>query len=278
MEITQTVADLKAELTQTVADLKVVTQTVGDLKAEIGQLESIIAFEGGRPLSPPKHLQVRVIGGFFADFISSGYSTYDQLNRFLSNRNRQLSDFHDILDFGCGCGRIVRALRQRLPADVRLFGTDIDSEAIAWLQENYRGIAEFGVNPHLPPTAYRDNTFDFIYSVSILTHLPEAMQFAWLKELHRIAKPGALLILTTSGDHHRRTLSPAELAQLDATGFFYRETTVSVAEGLPAFYSTAHHSPSYIQREWKQWFDILEFQANGLDNWQDMTLLAKRLS
>jgi SAM-dependent methyltransferase len=262
-------AQMESKITQ-------LQSTITQLETKGAQLESILAFEEGLPLPPPKHLQTRVVGGYFPGFMSSGYSTLEQMDRFLAARHCKVSDFRSILDFGCGCGRIIRALRQRLPDETRLFGTDIDPEAIEWLQENYQSIGEFEVNPHLPPSVYPDNTFDFIFSVSIFTHLPEAMQFAWLKELHRVAKPGALLIVTTHGDFHRPTLQPEELARLDAAGFYYRELTAPVVEGLPTFYSTAYHSPAYIRSEWKQWFDVLEQQPNGLDNWQDINLLAKR--
>jgi len=44
----------------------------------------------------------------------------------------------------------------------------------------------------MPPMSYEDNMFDFVYSISIFTHLPEDMQFAWLQELQRITKPGGI--------------------------------------------------------------------------------------
>ncbi len=105
-----------------------------------------------------------------------------------------------ILDFGCGCGRVITWLQQ-LDSKYQYFGTDIDPEAITWCQENLANFGEYAVNPHLPPTEYADNYFDLVYSISVFTHLSEDMQFAWLKELSRITKPGGYLLLTT---HNRR--------------------------------------------------------------------------
>ena len=185
-----------------------------------------------------------------------------------------LDGFKTILDFGCGCGRIVRAFRHFLPSQ-NLYGTDIDPEAIEWLKTNYRDIAEFGVNPYLPPMSYKEETFDFIYSISIFTHLPEEMQFAWLEELRRITKPGGYLILTTHGETYYEKLPPEKQTIIKKKGFYYNEDESLKTEGLPVFYKVAYHSHHYIRKEWRKYFDILKMIADGLDH-QDIILLQKR--
>ena len=41
------------------------------------------------------------------------------------------------MDFGCGCGRVARALPKYLPGEV--FGCDITADAIEWCQQNLPG-------------------------------------------------------------------------------------------------------------------------------------------
>lgn len=250
---------------------------VTDLQIELKQLESVLKREANVWLPPPKHLQYRSVGSFVPDFIESGYRAFNTFQNVLqSSANKNILTCEKILDFGCGCGRIIRSLRNNLSAGY-LYGTDIDPDVIAWLKENYKGMAEFSVNPHLPPTLYADEMFDLIYSVSIFTHLPEDMQFAWLNELKRIAKPGAYLIFTThrQNQHYIWSLTPQKI--FEEKGFYYDAEVDWAPEGLPSFYKIAFHSEEYIRKEWSKYFNVLNFFPNGLDNTQDIVLLQKTL-
>lgn len=230
------------------------------------------------PPPPPKHLQNRVVGGYVSGFIESGFtSVYPDLTRALKPVGKELKDFESILDFGCGCGRAIRALATLLP-DSKLYGTDIDDEAIAWLKANYSRFAEFSVAPHLPPTIYEDESFNFIYGISVLTHLPEDMQFQWLSELARITKPNGYLILTTHGENHYKAFVPEVLKIMDEKGFFYCDPGFNYGKSvsLPDFYQNAFHTHAYIEREWSKYFDVIEIQPLGIGGHQDTVLLQKR--
>jgi SAM-dependent methyltransferase len=250
------------------------SKKVEELEIALEQMESILQVEKSIPPAPPKHLQIRVVGVYVPDFIRSGVRTYQLLNDALKSVSKNLDGFKTILDFGCGCGRIIRAFRHFLPSQ-NLYGTDIDPEAIEWLRTNYRDIAEFAVNPHLPPMPYKEETFDFIYSISIFTHLPEEMQFAWLEELRRITKPGGYLILTTHGETYYGKLAHEKQTIIKKRGFYYNEDENIKTEGLPVFYKVSYHSHDYIRNEWGRFFDILRMFADGLDH-QDIILLQKR--
>jgi SAM-dependent methyltransferase len=156
-----------------------------------------------------------------------------------------------------------------------LYGTDIDAEAIEWLQNNNAKIAEFSVNPNIPPTSFEDNKFDFIYSISIFTHLPEKMQFAWLEELKRISKPGGYLLVTVHGENHHKNLPAPKREIMEAKGFYYNDDA-DLTEGLPSFYKNAYHSANYIKKEWGVYFDVIKIIPMGLDNHQDIVLLRKQ--
>jgi SAM-dependent methyltransferase len=248
---------------------------VEDLETALWQLQSILVEERHTPPPPPKHLQIRVVGGYVPDFIKSGFTTYKTVNDVLCSVGKDVNNFTTILDFGCGCGRIIRAFRYHLPSH-HLLGTDIDPEAIDWLKNHYGSIAEFVVNPHVPPMPYPGDFFDFIYSISIFTHLPEEMQFKWLEDLRRVIKPGGYMILTTHGEKHYKELPPDKLKLMNQKGFYYNEDRNLTTEGLPAFYKVAYHSPEYIEREWKKYFDVLKIMPRGLEDHQDIILLQKR--
>jgi len=249
-----------------------------DIQTNLSQLESIINLESDLPLPPPKHLQVRVVGQYSSNFIESGYkSVYPTLVKVLEPVGKNLGSFQSILDYGCGCGRATRALARLLP-DSKLYGTDIDPEAIEWLNKNYRQFAEFSVAPLIPPTVYPDNMFDLIFGISVLTHLPEAMQFDWLEELRRITKPGGYVILSIHGEKHFKKMGDEVNQVMSEKGFYYHmqdSYNYGKSVNLPDFYQNAYHSKKYIRREWGKYFDVLDIQALLFDNHQDSVLLQK---
>jgi SAM-dependent methyltransferase len=252
-----------------------------DTDVQLRQLQTLLEREHRLAPPPPKHLQVRVVGGYSPQFFESGYRVHAEFGDALSRIGTSLEAFPRILDFGCGCGRVIRALRTRLPHAL-LTGTDIDPEAIGWLQSNYQSIARFVLAPHLPPLPLEDGSADFVYGISVFTHLPEDMQFRWLDELRRVTRVGGHLILTTHAEQYWSRV-PAELREAGREkGFFYAspDTVTGSASygqsvGLPEFYQTAYHTHAYIRREWSRFFEVLDIIPLGLESHQDIILLRR---
>ncbi len=223
----------------------------------------------GDLLLPPEHLRKRVHGGIdIVNFENIGriiaMNIYSSINSVI-----KLGEHQRILDFGCGCGRIIRYLHN-LFAKGRLYGVDIDSEAIAWCRRNLSQIGDFIVNNELGPLPFPDELFDFVYSISVFTHLPEHMELAWLEELRRVTKPGGYLLLTTHGEKIFQDTPEENQRQLREHGFSYY--LVSKTEGLPDFYQTSFHTEDYIYRQWGKFFEVKKFVKNGVANRQDLIL------
>jgi SAM-dependent methyltransferase len=234
----------------------------------------------GLPLPPPR-LRDRVHGAMDrASFLSVGATCARDLAALLRQQGRELTSFERVLDFGCGCGRTLRCFKER-PAGQQLFGTDIDPQSIGWCREHLRGLADWRVNDVEPPLVYPDASFDLIYAISVFTHIDEAAQFAWLAELRRVAKPGALLLLTVHGDHVAgRSLSSDEQARLAEKGFSFvvGATGRWKHDGLPDSYQTSFHTKDYVAREWARYFQVLAHVDRGMGDNQDAVVLAKPLA
>ena len=247
-----------------------------DLEIEMKQIKDILRHEHAFVAAPPKKLQIRVIGLYSPHFIESGYRTFGIFEQMLAKAGFRIQSCDTVLDFGCGCGRLIRAFHTSMP-HAKLFGTEIDAEAIQWLNENYGRFGTFAVNGSLPPLPHEKERFDLIYGVSVFTHLPETMQSAWLAELFRVAKRGCLLLLTVYNKEQHRALNASNRAKLATCGFCYIEEGVSTTQGLPAFYQTAFHSHEYIRRVWGEYFEVLQIEPQALESHSDLVMLRKKV-
>jgi SAM-dependent methyltransferase len=197
----------------------------------------------GLPI-PPARLQLKTIGRVDAGyFLDSGAWNASVLRARVAAAGRDVESMDDILDFGCGCGRVVRWWTD-LPRPL-LNGCDFDPELVAWCRAHLP-FASFRVNDLEPPLPYEDESFDLVYSISVLTHLPLAIQQAWAKELSRVLKPGGLALVTLMGDSMARTeLLPAELRRYESG------EPIVLFESLAGGRCAAFHPPSYVRR----WLD-----------------------
>lgn len=106
-----------------------------------------------------------------------------------------------------------------------------------------------------PPLSYDSESVDFIYGISIFTHLSEEMHIKWLDELHRVMAKGAILYLTSHGDSFRRKLTQEERNLYDCGKIVVRGKTI---EGHRSF--VAFQAPDYFKSLLAN-FEILEFIA-----------------
>lgn len=224
---------------------------------------------------PPAKLAARVHGSSdIAGFESVGKTIaldiYGAINSHLD-----LESPLRILDFGCGCGRILPYMTE-LDHFATFYASDIDSEAIQWCKKSYSDQVEaghyhFAVNSDVPPIAFPSGFFDLVYAISVFTHLPEDLELLWLRELARITKPGGILLLSTAGEALiRKHLTPNQNRILDEKGFYY--FPFGNTDALPDYYQASWHTSSYIDKIWSQYFNVLRQIPAGINNHQDLIL------
>ena len=119
-----------------------------------------------------------------------------------------IDEFDSILDFGCGCGRVLRFWKGLIHA--KIYGTDYNPSLIRWCEDNLPFVS-VSVNDMHSRTGYVDNFFDIVYTISVFTHLSREMQSCCLDELIRITKPGGYIIITVHGVSRTSVLSDEEL-------------------------------------------------------------------
>lgn len=238
---------------------------------------AVSAAAGDLPVPPPK-LRYRVGGSLDRDvFLQVGGRCAQDLLRLAAIDGKDLASCGPVLDFACGCGRVIRHFKKHA-ADARWHGSDIDPEAIQWCRENLQSVADFGTNGFQPPTRFDDDTFEVIYSVSLFTHLNEADHFSWLSELARIVRKDGIVIATVHGPFTHLQLPPAEARKVRDDGFLYRtgQTGKLKLDGLPDFYQTAYTTEKYIRERWSAHFDIVAYEEQAIAGYQDAVVMRKR--
>jgi 2-polyprenyl-3-methyl-5-hydroxy-6-metoxy-1,4-benzoquinol methylase len=222
----------------------------------------------GLPL-PPAKLRIRVAGTPDAAwFLESGRLAEKAIRAAVERAGARLEELAAILDFGCGCGRVVRRLA-KLPGDVH--GSDFDAGAISWCKKNLP-FAGFDHNDLAPPLRHRSESFDLVYALSVLTHLPVDLQHAWVQELTRVLRPGGLLLVTTHGERYLERLNAAERA-----AFARGKVVVRFEQVAGTNLCTAFHPPAYVQETLARGLDVVDFVPEGAEGnpHQDLFLLRK---
>jgi 2-polyprenyl-3-methyl-5-hydroxy-6-metoxy-1,4-benzoquinol methylase len=207
-----------------------------------------------------------------------GFTTFKRIERALYRHSgRSLQDFNSILDWGCGAGRLTQQLALHL-RHFDVHGIDIDESNVAWCQANIPA-CRFDVVPLCPPTALRELSYDLVIGISVLTHLDEPTQHAWLRELQRVTKPAGYLLLTTHGE--------SALARVKNTEVVLKTLKVGIDTSTPDpsldkvitssdYYRSSYHLRSHVSAFLNDYFDVIEIIPGGNASLQDLVVLRRR--
>jgi SAM-dependent methyltransferase len=244
-----------------------------------------------RPI-PPARLRLRAGAPRIATFFELARRSVAELEAGLSVAGRSLADFRSVLDFGCGCARVLQELDAQHDGRLVLHGCDVDHEAIRWASSHLPSL-KLTVNGFRPPLAFRDGQFDLVYASSVLTHLDESAQDDWLRELARILSSEGLALVSAHGPHalgefrsgrsggnslrFQRRLAGHDSLQRE--GFIYEPYERSRWNergfvGIDETYGLAFHSHEYIRRRWSEWFDVRAILPRAWVSLQDLVVLA----
>ncbi|HYY79098.1 MAG TPA: methyltransferase domain-containing protein, partial [Actinomycetes bacterium] len=99
-----------------------------------------------------------------------------------------------VLDIGCGTGRVMEHLA---PACRQVHGVDISERMVAEGRERlaHLGNVHFHHGNGYDLAGFEDGSFEVVYSIVALQHMPRTVAYNYLLESHRVLRPGGVLWL-----------------------------------------------------------------------------------
>jgi SAM-dependent methyltransferase len=127
------------------------------------------------------------------EFFAAGERELETVFHHLHRLNITIDASSPALDFGCGAGRLTRALAVRFS---ECWGVDISANMI----EKARALngnhprCKFWLNQENRLRKFDEATFGFIYSSLALQHIDPKFVPDYLKELVRVLRPGGVMV------------------------------------------------------------------------------------
>jgi SAM-dependent methyltransferase len=246
------------------------------------------------PAVPPVELRATACGGTEAQsHLHTGAEDFRTVAElFETFAERDIDSVRDVLDFGCGCGRLLRWFHTALPG-CRLVGADVRAASIAWCRVNLLGT--FLANGVLPPLDLPDDAVDLTVALSVFSHLSREQSIAWMAELARVTRPDGLILATTHGAfalavvgrsrEHQVSLRiaagevPALMRTLARDGFVHRvlpPAGLARADGVADDYGQTFLGETFARTHWRRDVEVLGCVPAALNLFQDVYLLRPR--
>jgi SAM-dependent methyltransferase len=220
---------------------------------------------------PPASLRILVAATpDIAWFLDSGRRGADSIQDILERNGLALKNAAPILDFGCGCARV---LRHFAALGDSLHGTDFNPKLVAWCRGNLP-FGHFEPNALAPPLPFETGRFGLVYALSVFTHLPERLQSSWMDEIRRVLCGGGHFIFTTHGSRYA-----AELTAADQARFASGQLVVRRDDRPGSNVCGAYHPEIYVRQRLARGFTVVDFVREGATGnpSQDLWLLRKDL-
>ena len=224
----------------------------------------------GLPL-PPARLRAQV-GPAHADasyFLTSGREHAGMIRELLREDGTPVEELGGLLDWGCGCGRVLRQWAD-LP-DTRVAGCDIDPRMIEWCRRNLP-FADVSVTGMSPPLPYGADSFDLVYAFSVFTHLTEPLQHDWIAECRRVLRPRGYLLISTLGEHYA---SLDRLTTSELESFRSGNLVVLYERSAGTSLCSAYHPPQYVRDRLAAGFEYVSLREAADAGRHDLHLFRK---
>jgi SAM-dependent methyltransferase len=217
-----------------------------------------------------------------ANFAASRNATVSNIIKLLAGAGVDYRQFRSLLDFGCGCGRVLAGWEHLIGDGTKLCGFDINPLLIKFCQENIP-FAKTAKSGYFPPLPIADGSVDFAYAASVWTHLSLQAAAQWAGEFARVIAPGGTALVSYHGSYFAPTLaqlSKEGSQQLEERGF-YMHLHGAAGDTFEGSNNYATFMTSAFFRQLFAGFDILRIYPgvshgpNPFASFQDIAVLRR---
>ena len=225
----------------------------------------------GLPIPPAQMLTLTTASASIEWFLQSGRAAADSIRELLARNGTSIDQIASTLDFGCGCGRVLRHWAD-LPNSIH--GCDYNPNLVNWCR-THLPFGRFATNNLAPPLPHASASFDLIYALSVFTHLPQPLQKQWSNEMRRVLRPTGRLIISTHGEAYLDALTAVERDRFRSGELVVRHDTEAGSNHCGVFCSE-----DSLRRQFAPEFMIRDFVAAGARGTppQDLVLLQPKAS
>ncbi|OED43302.1 hypothetical protein AB833_04095 [Chromatiales bacterium (ex Bugula neritina AB1)] len=224
------------------------------------------------PGYPSKETQSRTTFlGASESMMRGAFQLYKHVKDACAQHGSPIDSRTQILDFGCGWGRIARFFLKDMSLQ-NIHGVDVLSELTASCNEtfcsnNFEQIEQKGTIPHATAS------FDVVFANSVFSHLDEQLNMRWINEIHRVLKPNGLAVLTVIDQKKYESMLNNNSEWMAKLGADTAETRDELYAGNLVWRTTNRQNElegygltfipvQWIRDKWGHLFDLKEVRDN----------------
>lgn len=170
------------------------TMSLGQMKSELQHLAQTWEDLGqGDPLwAVVTHPDKRGGRWEITEFMETGERDVAYYHALIVKHAHSSGTFSHILDFGCGVGRLTRAWSRHAG---KVTGVDISASMLQVAKQNLAGRenVNFVLNQDDELRIFEDDSFDFVFSLICLQHMPWPLAANYIGEFARICRRGGIV-------------------------------------------------------------------------------------
>jgi len=211
------------------------------------------------PVMPPDEIQIAWTGASGKALLEQSISFIRAVEEFYEHNIGRSLQQANILDYGCGWGRLIRLL-YKFSSPENIYGCDAWEQSLK-LCKDFRVRANLDICDEIPKSVPFDGVkFDLIYAFSVFTHLSNKTGLSVISALRNAISVRGLLAVTTRPieywDVHSQKQNMVDIEKMKnehrKDGFAFTPHGRPPIDGEVTYGDTSI-SLEYISKHWSGW-------------------------